>query len=102
MEILKRSRGSMLESCHLEDARRARRVTVSMGVNLELGPDRIVKAVIDDLSKDGFRLRCRAILYPGQNLKMHLPRETLVCELLWVAGLQAGGIFAETSAAPAW
>ena len=73
-----------------------------MRVNLELGPDTIIKAVIGDLSKDGFRLRSGAVLHVGQKVTMHLPRETVACELRWVNGMQAGGVFADAPAAPAW
>jgi hypothetical protein len=73
-----------------------------MAVQLELGPHRMVKAILDDLSQDGFRLRSGALLHPGQILKIHLPRETAICELRWVDGLQAGGVFTEASNAATW
>jgi hypothetical protein len=85
-----------------ERVARARRVKVSMGVGLELREGSIVKAVIDNLSKDGFGLRSGAVLHSGQRLTMHLPRATLACEIRWIDGLQAGGVFAEASAAPSW
>ncbi|MGZ2411822.1 PilZ domain-containing protein [Sphingomonas sp. F9_3S_D5_B_2] len=85
-----------------DPAARPRRIRISMPVTLELSADRTAKAIIDDLSKDGFRLRSRAALQPGQKLKMHTPRETLACELRWVNGFTAGGVFAENSDPPRW
>lgn len=85
-----------------EPARRPTRVKVTMPIMLEVSPGRTVKAIIDDLSKDGFRLRSRAPLEVGQRVKIHMPRETVDCELLWVDGQCAGGVFAETAQAAIW
>ncbi len=73
-----------------------------MPVFLELAPDIKIKAIIDDLSKDGFRLRSRAVLHVGQSVTLHLPREAVACELCWVDGLEAGGVFREAAEAPRW
>jgi hypothetical protein len=98
-----RSSGKMIECANgRERVVRAPRVRVSIGVGLEFGPGSIVKAVIGNLSKDGFHLRTGAALHPGQSLTMHLPRETVACEIRWVDGRHAGGLFAEASAAPSW
>ena len=81
---------------------RAARVRVSMPVVLELAPARRVKGLICDLSKEGFRLRSGALLYAGQAVSMHLPRQTVVCQVRWVDGIEAGGIFAEKVELPEW
>lgn len=73
-----------------------------MPVELELGSNCTAKAIIDDLSKDGFRLRSRALLHPGQIFKMHLQRETVTCELRWTDGFEAGGVFRGDAKAPTW
>lgn len=72
---------------------RPKRVLVNLPVVLEIGLDSKAKAVIEDLSQDGFRLRSEVPLHAGQALKMHLPREIVECELRWVDGFTAGGIF---------
>lgn len=103
MRTLNRGPEGMLEWVHSrEHIGRARRVKIRMAVSLELSEDRIVKALLDDLSKDGFRLRSGALLHPGQRLRMHLPRETVSCELKWVDGLEAGGVFSDAPTVPAW
>jgi hypothetical protein len=100
---INRSPQSMVDWVHgREHPERAERVKVRMPVDLELSPNSLVRAIIDDLSRDGFRLRSRAILHEGQSLKMHLPRATVTCELRWVDGLQAGGVFIEAPDAPSW
>jgi hypothetical protein len=84
----------MVEWVHVrEHTERPRRVSVSMRVVLELAPGSEVKAIIDDLSNSGFRLRSRSILHVGQAVRMQLPRETIDCGLRWVDGLEAGGVF---------
>lgn len=81
---------------------RPRRVSVSMGIVLELAPGSEVKAIVDNLSKTGFGLRSRAILHVGQGVEMHLPRETVACELRWVDGPKAGGVFLQRAQVASW
>jgi PilZ domain-containing protein len=103
MTSLKPAPHTMLEFVQRRElASRPRRVRVSMPVMLEIGPNCTVKGIIDDISKEGFRLRSRALLHPRQVLKMRLPRETVACELRWTDGLEAGGVFKEESKAPKW
>lgn len=73
-----------------------------MKIVLELSPESEVDACLQNLSKDGFRLTSQAQLHVGQELKMRLARETVDCELLWVDGLEAGGVFAERAEEPKW
>lgn len=73
-----------------------------MPVVLELAPDRKVKATIGDLSHNGFRLKSDSLLHVGQSMKMLMPRETVSCELRWVDGHDAGGVFHEEARPPAW
>lgn len=73
-----------------------------MSTVLEIQPDFRVKAIIADLSKDGFRLRSRALLHVGQIVKLHMPREMVPCELRWVDGFNAGGVFLEKSNLADW
>jgi hypothetical protein len=73
-----------------------------MPVTLTLDSGHRVKAIVDDLSKSGFRLRSRALLHLGQTFDMHLPRDTVACELRWSEGVAAGGIFIGNLNAPAW
>lgn len=73
-----------------------------MSITLELSKDCAVKAIIEDLSSDGFRLRSRALLHPGQRVRMRLPRDTLDCKLLWVDGIVAGGVFEKSPELPIW
>lgn len=103
MDSLKRAPETMLKWLqNREHSSRSRRVKISMTVMLELGPHCTVKAIIDDLSKDGFRLRSRAILHPGQLLKMQLHRETVACQLRWTDGFEAGGVFCEHAEVREW
>ena len=73
-----------------------------MSVVLETESGSTVDASIADLSKSGFRLTSNAVLHRGQVLTMHLPRESVVCKLCWVDGLEAGGTFQDRANLPAW
>jgi hypothetical protein len=73
-----------------------------MTVCLDLQTGERVKAIVEDLSKSGFRLRSSALLHPAQKLRMKLPKETLACEVRWVDGLEAGGVFTESLEVPSW
>ena len=95
--------GSMAQAQREAGVRtRPRRVSVQLKVMLELTAGNLVKAIVDDVSKDGFRLRTRAILHPGQTVFMHLQRERLTCEVRWVSRPEAGGVFIGAAAAPSW
>jgi hypothetical protein len=61
-----------------------------------------VSANICDLSRDGFGLTSESLFHAGQSIIMHLPRETVTCELRWVDGHRAGGIFREHAQLPQW
>lgn len=103
MPSLKRSHASMAEWVNSrEHVGRARRVKINMSVILELASGCKVKATIDDLSRDGFRLRSESVLHLGQTLTMHSPRETVLCELRWVDGHEAGGVFQQQAEPPKW
>lgn len=71
-------------------------------VVMEIRPDFKVKAFLEDLSKDGFRIRSRAVLHVGQVVSLHMPRETVACELRWVDGFAAGGVFLTQSTLAVW
>lgn len=83
-------------------AARGRRVRVMMPVLLEIAPNCTVKAIIDDLSAKGFRLRSRVVLHVGQQVTMRLPRGNATCRLHWVDGLRAGGEFIDEAKEPSW
>lgn len=85
-----------------ESAGRPRRVNLAMKIVLELSPGSEVDAFLQNLSKDGFRLTSETQLHAGQQLKMRLARETVDCELLWVDGLEAGGVFEKQAQEPRW
>lgn len=85
-----------------EHVDRAHRVKVFMPVVLEIVPGCTVNATIADLSREGFRLRSPVVLSVAQAMTMHLPRETVRCELRWVDGLEAGGIFHGRAQTPTW
>jgi hypothetical protein len=69
------------------------RVQVNMNVVVEFETGATIKAVIQDLSTGGFRLRSRTLFYVAQRVKLHLPREIVEGELRWVDGFEAGGVF---------
>lgn len=46
---------------------------------------------------DGFRLRSRIVLNAKQLICLELAHETFEREVLWVAGLEAGGVFLSKS-----
>ena len=73
-----------------------------MPVVLESDSGWTMDALIADLSKTGFRLTASAILHVGQMLTMRLPRETVRCQVCWVDGLEAGGIFNGRAGVPTW
>lgn len=101
MRSLTRTVDTMREWVHAREyPARPRRVKVQMAVHVELSPDNVVKGLVDDLSSDGFRLRCAALLHHGQRFKMRLARETVACELRWVRGLRSGGVFLELPDVP--
>jgi hypothetical protein len=103
MPVRKRSSEGMAEWVTArEHAGRQRRIRISMPVELELTPGSKIAAEINDLSKDGFRLRSSAVLHAGQALTMHLPRDTARCEVRWVDGLDAGGVFHEPARISEW
>ena len=81
---------------------RSTRARVRLPVIMAVRPGFKVKAVIDDLSKDGFRLRSRAMLHARQVVTLEMPRETVACEVRWVNGFEAGGIFVNESKLPDW
>ena len=65
-------------------------------------PDFKIKAVIDNLSKDGVRLKSRVVFHQGQVVSLELPRETIACEIRWVDGFDAGGVLLDDYALPDW
>lgn len=83
-------------------AHRPSRACVRLSVVLEVRPDFKVKAIIENLSKDGFRLRSRAILHVGQVVDLHMPRESVSGELRWVDGFNAGGVFRDEPTLANW
>ena len=83
-------------------ASRPARARVRLHAMMEVRPDFTVKAILEDLSKDGFRLRSRVILHAGQIVTLHMPRETVACELRWVDGFEAGGVFLDRSTLAVW
>lgn len=65
-------------------------------------PDFKVKALIENLSKDGVRLKSRVMLHAGQVVELEMPRETIACQVRWVDGFEAGGILVGESSLPDW
>lgn len=82
--------------------RRAHRVVLNMPVWMELVPGCLVNATIVDLSAEGFRLTSESMLYVGEAIQMHMPKGSITCELRWVDGLEAGGIFLEKVQVRSW
>lgn len=74
------------------------RVSVLMAVR----PDFKIKAIIENLSKDGVRLKSRVVLHEGQVVSLEMPRETIACEIRWVSGFDAGGVLLDDYALPEW
>lgn len=72
---------------------RAPRAKVRMPVRLTTRPGFTAQAFFEDLSKDGFRLRSPIVLHVGQLISLEMPRETVACEVRWVDGFEAGGVF---------
>lgn len=94
MRPLKRSAETMCQWVNgREHVGRARRVMIRMPVLLELAGGRLVEAMLADLSSAGFKLRCRSPLRPGEEMMMHLPHQRIPCEVRWVNGDEAGGLF---------
>ena len=85
-----------------EHMARARRIRVDMPMILELNPGFQVKALLNDVSEGGFRLTSRALLHAGQSVMMRMPRETLACQLCWVNGRQAAGVFLQSPKPDRW
>lgn len=83
-----------------EHVGRARRVRVSMPAVWELAPGSKGEATIHDLSRAGFRSKSESLLYIGQAMKMHLPEETVMCDLGWAHGDEGGNIFKQKVAPP--
>lgn len=81
---------------------RSARAKIRLPVIMVVRPDFKIKAVIEDLSKDGVRLRSRAVLHAGQVVKLEMPREMIACEIRWVNGFEAGGVLAGKSTLPDW
>jgi hypothetical protein len=61
-----------------------------------------VKALNEDISKEGFRLRSRAVLHVGQLITLTMPSETIAAEVRWVDGFEAGGVFLEKCDLAVW
>lgn len=99
---MKRSPETMVDWAHVREHARAPRVRVSIPVLLEVAPNCTVKARIANVSQGGFRLAADAVLQVGQTMKMHLPRESVSCELCWADGLEAGGIFHDRAELRTW
>jgi hypothetical protein len=94
MRPLKRSAEKMYQWVNgREHVGRARRVMIRMPVLLELAEGRLVEAMLADLSSAGFKLRCGSPLRPGQEMMMRLPHQRISCEVRWVNGDEAGGLF---------
>jgi len=99
--MLNRSPSSLAEFVKSrEPSSRAPRVRVTMPAGLELAPGYIAKATILDVSRSGFRLTCDTPLKVGQSVTMHLPRETVSCEVRWVDGNEVGGAFSDKAEGP--
>lgn len=81
---------------------RSARAKVRLPVIMAVRPDFKIKAVIEDLSKDGVRLRSRVVLHEGQVVRLKMPRETIACEIRWVNGFEAGGVLTDKSTLPDW
>jgi hypothetical protein len=75
---------------------------VRLPVVVAVRPDFKIKAVIEDLSKDGVRLKSRVVLHVGQVVSLEMPRETIACEIRWVSGFEAGGVLLDDNALPDW
>lgn len=73
-----------------------------MHVLLALRSDVSTKAFIEDISKEGFRLRSRAVLHVGQRIRLTMPRETIAAQVRWVDGFEAGGEFVKKAGLAAW
>lgn len=71
---------------------RSARARVHLSIIMAVRPDFKVKAVIENLSKDGVRIKSRVLLYAGQVIELEMPRETFACQVRWVSGFEAGGI----------
>lgn len=86
----------------LANTLRSARARVRLPVLMTVRPDLKVKAVIEDLSKDGVRLRSRVILHEGQVVSLEMPREIIACEIRWVLGFNAGGILLTEQPVAEW
>lgn len=93
----------MAEQVHArEHPGRGRRVKVAMTVGLALTPSCKIKAIIEDFSANGFRLRSRLVLHVGQQFTMQMPRGDATCHVRWVDGYRCGGVFEDKIIEPIW
>ena len=71
------------------------RILIHEEAQLVLGDGRMVEVVIVDTSREGFRIRCNALIRgdPARAI-LRVPRSgDLAVEIRWTRGLEAGGIF---------
>lgn len=69
---------------------------------LELARACLVEANVVDLFAAGFGIRFRSVLYVGENMKVLMPKGSLLFGLRWVDGLSAGGTFLEPAEIRSW
>lgn len=81
---------------------RSARAQVRLPIIMSVRPDFEIKALIEDLSKDGVRLNSRVMLHEGQVVWLKMPRETIACEIRWVNGFEAGGVLVGESVLTDW
>jgi hypothetical protein len=55
------------------------------------------KVRVADLSSGGFRLELTDEVLPGERVELRLGRETVIGEIRWVRGTEAGGVFLQES-----
>lgn len=102
MKMSRSPRNITERACVFEHEVRDRRVKLKMAVALELAPGFIVKAVIHDLSANGFQLRSRAVLIVGQQFIVRMPRGDMTGRVRWVDGFSCGGVFDSRVIVPSW
>jgi hypothetical protein len=73
---------------------RERRVTVNLQTSLTDSTGTDIKVIVLDLSREGVRLRVGEPLFVGETVALHMGRSGYArVQILWVAGIEAGGAF---------
>jgi hypothetical protein len=69
-------------------------------VTIDTG-DRLVAGAIVDLSAAGFRIEADERVSVGQSIRLLGDKQAAGAQILWVEGLQAGGVFTDEQP-PQW